>query len=573
MKPLSNHFLNLEEIDSSHFRTNEMNKFVKALPVNQKITVADLKDRLVSFVRFGKIGGEINAQNVLLQFMWRDLSKLDKRHYHKVIDMFRDSGVIIDSTFDVSENRLTEKHPIFVFRLPSNKPSGDANSANSHWPLKCPENETHFELRIELSAGCPEMLAMMFAAKCHAFGQCLHAWIHGATILMKDKNDKIHAELIKPTTGCDYILFAVRTHSLSDEYSKFLCSLAESFMKDQEKRLPGLLFAIRWTCPLCIKRVNKEGPKQEVKTFPLNPGENGEACMTCGQHVEMVTIKMAVSPEDAYILSCNMNHDEGNMRLILSMLKGITSRLNELPDIILNIHEVLHPYLFQIISETDFKEFSKDLEKLNSNGTDDVIDMLDETENVLAKVRNGAELITLSSHLKKSFLSKLGIKKKNAYLQLLDGISFQPIMTYKVETSELSRNMQKIVKVGADLCTIGIKASVLWNATGTIASAFGIPVEMMNKEQIEKIRSFLVKVKEGNPLDPGDDIANFGTYLKELDGKSKVCHFLDNVKEDEVKEKKWSDALRKATVRTQSGKTQLTWIDKRAVTAGLGYIS
>ena len=116
--------------------------------------------------------------------------------------MFRERGIIINATFDVqeSEKGLREKHPMVVFRLPAHK-----HHVSRFWPPIYPPCQTHFELRIQLPAGCPESLAISFAAKCHAFGDCLYAWIHGATVVTT-KIDKIHAELKRNDNGCDYLI-------------------------------------------------------------------------------------------------------------------------------------------------------------------------------------------------------------------------------------------------------------------------------------------------------------------------------------------------------------------------------
>eukprot|EP01083_Nonionella_stella_P277788 944529_1 len=364
-------------------------------------------------------------------------------------------------------------------------------------------------------------------------------------------------------------------------------------MEDQKKHLPGLLSNILWTCPECIEKGRHD---HEITTFPWHPDEKEKAnvdqlCDKCDVNVDLITMKMAISQEDA--MSIHSKKGEDVTREILQILKEhllpiveqVKESMNILPGLMLDIQDIQCPYLFKFISQSDYDDgLSTSSPSQTKPSTTDIplSHRLIEAEKVMEKVQNGIDWLEAPTEQKKNGFKKLFSKKikskktENIYLQLLDGISFLPVVTYKIEVVNHSEKEKKYAQLAANMCTVGIKASIIWNTAGSIASAFGVPVIKIPKEQLEGIQTLLKKVSigdnapsnftrmENGGLKSGNDFDEFEAYLKELDENNQMCKIYDELEDETIGMKKtWGNFLTQKITKDEDGNDRIIWVGKR----------
>ena len=259
---------------------------------------------------------------------------------------------------------------------------------------------------------------------------------------------------------------------------------------------------------------------------------------------------------------------------------------------------IKYPYLFKFISEPQYITFlSTNFDQVASNTPVlGIMAKIGEGGKVLEAINEGVEsLLSLKEGKIKRFSLKccslfVNKKRKKIYLQLLDGRTFLPVVSYEIEVIEHSKNIKKFAKIGADMVAIGIKASIVWNIGGKIAFAFGIPVPSLKKEELEKIQSFLKEInkkgteskfqsinKEGGGVKSDVELNAFGDYLEQLDAGGNMCHLLNEVDHAKLKEtkpdRKWNDGLEKEIVMLETGKKVVTWISIGSKVTGYQYDS
>ena len=136
--------------------------------------------------------------------------------------------------------------------------------------------------------------------------------------------------------------------------------------------------------------------------------------------------------------------------------------------------------------------------------------------------------------------------------------------------------MRKYAHLAANMCTVGIKASIVWNTAGGIASAFGIPVIQIPKKQLEGIKTLFEKVSalDDNPstfkkmesegLKSGAAFNEFKAYLKELDDNNQMCRIYDEPEDKTVgMDKTWEDFLHSTVKKDKDGNDRIIWVGNR----------
>jgi len=355
----------------------------------------------------------------------------------------------------------------------------------------------------------------------------------------------------------DSLRFSVRSHSSSilDVYLKHLFSVAFECMKDQKGGLlSGLHYDLLWTCPICIMKL----PHREVSTFSWDPDEKYSAkaqlCDVCNKHVDMMDMQTLVTNA---ILS-----QEGGIDLLLKIYDKITSvafQVNEIPGLVLKMATIQFLYLFQFISTSQYGQFyPTTIERQASDArAEGIMTKFEEAQQVLKTIHKGVDLFQSSSEEKtkrfwKYVWSKITKKEeKKIYLQLLNGKTFLPLISYEIKVTGYSERMKHFAKLGADMVAIGMQASVVWNVAGKLVSAFGILVPRLENENLDKIQSFFQKLNEMNEKEPLSDFQDgevssalkldaFGAYLNELDTGTpdgKMCHLFEETDPAKMKEK------------------------------------
>jgi hypothetical protein len=298
--------------------------------------------------------------------------------------------------------------------------------------------------------------------------------------------------------------------------------------------------------------------------------------------------KMALSPEDALTVFNKEGEKDareifGILEYLVKTVENMNNSVKGLPRLMLEIQQIKCPYLFKFVSQTDFDDLcTPSPDSTNSSNLEIISSRLNKANKYLEGVHESIEWIEapteekkkgLKERLKKAFKSK---KTENVYLQLLDGISFLPVLTYKIEVNNYTEKERRYAQLAADMCTVGIKVAIVLNTAGMIASAFGIPMINIPKKQLEGIKTLLEQVTSDKGISPeftgaqngglksGSGLADFRCYLEQLDKNNQICRYNDKpMVESEVKDKTWENYLCPNVVKDENGEDRITWVDNK----------
>jgi hypothetical protein len=182
----------------------------------------------------------------------------------------------------------------------------------------------------------------------------------------------------------------------------------------------------------------------------------------------------------------NIGEIKENTEKLLKDMATLKNAIKNIPDFIVEMETVCSPYMFRTITTEDLKHFEEEAErKEQSDGTvlaaleraetffDHALGILNEL--VSEKWRDQAK-----RHVRNKAWQKIsGHSKEVAYLQLLCGWTFKPVVTYKVETDKYSESVVAVAQFEAKICAVGIKAACLWNVASGVARMFGYPVPQL----------------------------------------------------------------------------------------------
>lgn len=163
---------------------------------------------------------------------------------------------------------------------------------------------------------------------------------------------------------------------------------------------------------------------------------------------------------------------------------NIEGAIKAIPQQVLNAKNVSCPYVFKFISEVEYHIFKEEKTGNNTEGTS-----LDNAENLTSKANALCdELKKLTgedfkdSKISQGIVSKvrstfLGARVTIMYLQILDGVTFEPVLSYKVSRKEYPENVQKASQTGSKICNILQNLSFI----SKTAALMGYPIPDISK--------------------------------------------------------------------------------------------
>jgi len=252
---------------------------------------------------------------------------------------------------------------------------------------------------------------------------------------------------------------------------------------------------------------------------------------------------------------------------IQEQLNALNSSVKEIPNLFIQMQNIRCPYLFKIINEEKFEEFTKSKQPDESSIADDIEATLGRVQSFLD---DNVKLVEDNKQLAKNSIMDrlLGAKKEYVYLQLLCGWTFKPVVTYRINLISYHENIKEIAAIGVKICTIAIAVSGVWNAATAVGRLFGYPLPKIPKHSIEKAKDFLGKMNEtslannlrdNSPTDfNAEELDTFKKFLQTLEDEKKMCHYYD--KFENHCDKSWSDFMQQEIAEQQQ---QITWVSKR----------
>jgi len=257
--------------------------------------------------------------------------------------------------------------------------------------------------------------------------------------------------------------------------------------------------------------------------------------------------------------------------------------VESLPQQVLDAKNIRCPYIFNFISENQYKSF-KD-EKIGSNGKDS----LEYAASLASKAKmlcEEAEILMgddISKNFKdskvmKGFMSKvrtkvLGEMSTDLYLQILDGVTFEPVLSYKVHRKEYPKQVESASKAGVKICNVLQNLSFI----SKIASIMGYPIPDISKA-LGMAESFLTGIVnsgeaaeyitslnfDGGGFENVAELDTFKTFLDNLvkNGKLRFCRDHVVCRKSEESKESWESVMMQKYFKTDDDDTFVTWIDR-----------
>ena len=109
------------------------------------------------------------------------------------------------------------------------------------------------------------------------------------------------------------------------------------------------------------------------------------------------------------------------------------------------------------------------------------------------------------------------------YLQLLCGLTLQPLVSYKIETAKYRMQIEQFAEIGAQLFAVGVKETMLWIVAGGMAKAFGYPIPTLPGDVVLNVKNFLDEVNKSSPAEGLKEYTNSGFDLNKLKDFKEFC--------------------------------------------------
>jgi len=183
------------------------------------------------------------------------------------------------------------------------------------------------------------------------------------------------------------------------------------------------------------------------------------------------------------------------------------------------------------------------------------------------------------SKIRKGIVSKarstlLGAKVTTKYLQILDGVTFEPVLSYKVSSSEYPDEVLKASQIGMKVCNVLQNLSFL----SKTAALIGYPIPDIS-EAAGMAKTFLSEIgkshdeaefvtslnSDGGGFENAAELDEFKTFLDSLVTKGKLRFFRNEAvdKGEEMRKKSWEDVMMQTYFKLDgSNDSHVTWIDK-----------
>jgi hypothetical protein len=264
--------------------------------------------------------------------------------------------------------------------------------------------------------------------------------------------------------------------------------------------------------------------------------------------------------------------------VLMERLQDVESKLiqkvNEQTELILDIHRVKCPYIFQVVSEKTFleqKEYKQDTGDalaLFESKLAKANELLDQSKRIYDLARDKEQL--KSTLFSIALNGVTGHTENVSVLQLLCGKTLQPVVSYRVVETAYSDWVMGAARLGSRLCTIGIQTAMLWNAASGAARMFGYPVPELPKEEMKKAKNFMERFEQESPFCGVDmeklhligftleELDDFAQHLAQFEEENAICQLNDARNPEELRGKSWTDALvgGSVDVRLKDGSTK-----------------
>jgi len=251
-----------------------------------------------------------------------------------------------------------------------------------------------------------------------------------------------------------------------------------------------------------------------------------------------------------------------NERLLYAQsvtLQYIQLSIDRIPDLMVHF-----PYMFILLTADDFQTFKSTLmpkssmDKRGRGGVKEMVEIIDRARKLFECFRdfsNSLKNKETATALRKGRRLSSG-KTEVVYLQLLCGLTLQPLVSYKIETAKYLMQIEQFAEIGAQLCAVGVKVAMLWIVAGGMAKAFGYPIPTLPREVVNNVKNFLDEVNKSSPFEglkdykkSGFDLNNqlndFKKFVEALERNGKMCHCLEEFDNEALKSRTWQFALKK----------------------------
>ena len=236
----------------------------------------------------------------------------------------------------------------------------------------------------------------------------------------------------------------------------------------------------------------------------------------------------------------------------------------QIPELMDQLEEVEFPYIFNLLTADEFKTFKstlmpeQSLRKRASDGVKELVEIIDRAQKLFECFRDYPDSLKNKETgiaLRKGRRLSSG-KTEVVYLQLLCGLTLQPLVSYKIETAKYRMQIEQFAEIGAQLCAVGVKVAMLWIVAGGMAKAFGYPIPTLPGEVVNNVKNFLDEVNKSSPVEGLKDYKKSGfdlnnqlndlkKFVEALERNGKMCHCLEEFDKDVLKSRTWRFALKK----------------------------
>ena len=129
------------------------------------------------------------------------------------------------------------------------------------------------------------------------------------------------------------------------------------------------------------------------------------------------------------------------------------------------MENIRHPYLFQIIDQNAYDKFVSDFEEKSDEEIKDssaaITDAIYRANAAFKNMSNMFDRIHDLKNGKEIFAKITGKKTEYFYVQLLCGLTFKPVVSYKVSEEKYSEKFEEVAKVAVKACAIGLSLVML----------------------------------------------------------------------------------------------------------------
>jgi len=270
------------------------------------------------------------------------------------------------------------------------------------------------------------------------------------------------------------------------------------------------------------------------------------------------------------------NVQEGikNVRLDIKDVKEAVNNVKkaviEIPQKVLDVKNISCPFLFQFIPEDEFKSFKR--------GEESPTDYLSFAEKISSDAKNWCQKLNkLIVDKDYSETIKYSVAQKEViYLQILCGLTFKPVLSYKVIKSQYPEWAKRAADKGATICNTLQNLSFVWKTVailGKVATGMSIPDP---EDALKKTQDFLSSIQDssssaqfinkldrnGGGFENAQDMHDFKTFLDNLEKKGNLRHCQDKKsKGGKAIDDSWKNVMIQKYI-VHNDENIVTWVSK-----------